>query len=99
MSIDQSVNIDAGATLQLHPQVAARTLDGHQVVVLADAGEVLVLNPTGTLVWQGVEAGFSVGEIARNLADAYGLDPASALPDVQALLTELIALHALWGLP
>jgi hypothetical protein len=89
------MNIDTQTHLQLHPQVAARALDGHEIVVLADAGEVLVLNPTGALAWQGLERGRSVGEIAEELAAAYAIDPARALVDVRALLEDLLALHAL----
>jgi hypothetical protein len=93
MKID--TDFDRDTVLQLHPQVAARALDGHEIVVLSDAGEVLVLNPTGTLVWQGVEEGRSVGAIAVELSAAYGIDPASALADVRALLVQLEALHAI----
>jgi hypothetical protein len=89
------MNIDTDTVLQLHPQVAARALDGHEIVVLSDAGEVLVLNPTGTLVWQGVEEGRSVGAIAVDLAATYGIAPAIALADVRALLEQLEALHAI----
>ncbi len=44
--------LDIITELRIHPQVAARLLEGRASVVLADAGEVLVLNPSGAALWQ-----------------------------------------------
>ncbi len=36
-------------------QVATRIIDGAAVVILADAGEVNVINPVGTRVWELID--------------------------------------------
>jgi hypothetical protein len=65
-----------------HPQVAARTVDGSAVIVLADTGEVTVLNPVGTRVWELVDGLRSVGDIARMIEAEYEVGWEQAQQDV-----------------
>lgn len=86
--------LDAAMRPQLHPQVAARLLDGRAIVVLADAGEVLVLNPHGAWIWQQIDGRRTVGELAAGLAQACGVEQARAEEDTSAFVASLIAAGA-----
>jgi hypothetical protein len=79
----------------IHPQVAARPIEDSELLLLADAGEVLVLNEAGSLIWHGVEAGATVRELVTALAAHYALSESRAADDVEALLADLIAAGAL----
>lgn len=87
--------IPSAAIPTIHPQVAARPIEDAELLLLADAGEVLVLNPAGALVWQQLETGASVEQIAAALAGRYTLDAARAQADVTALLAALLEAGAI----
>jgi hypothetical protein len=79
---------------RLHPQVAARQLEDRAIVVLADAGEVLVLNPNGAWLWRQMDGRRTVGELAAGLAQACGVDEVRAQQDTSAFVQSLIAAGA-----
>lgn len=79
---------------RVHPQVAARQLEDRAIVVLADAGEVLVLNPNGAWLWRQIDGRRTVGELAAGLAQAQGLDEGRAQRDTSAFLQSLLAAGA-----
>jgi hypothetical protein len=78
-----------------HPQVAARVVEGTAVIVLADLGEVNVLNPVGTRVWELMNGARTVQEIVNTIVAEYQVTPEQALQDVQAFLQVLIDASAL----
>ena len=80
---------------RIHPQVAARMLNGRAIIVLADAGEVLVLNPSGARLWQQIDGRRTVGELAADLAAVHGLDAARAEQDVGAFVQNLLDVAAI----
>ena len=73
-----------------HPQVAARIVDGSAVIVLADSGEVTVLNPVGTSIWEKIDGAHSVGDIVAALQVEYEVDAAQAEQDVAEFLHTLL---------
>ena len=75
---------------RIHPQVAARILDGRAIVVLADAGEVLVLNPSGARLWQQIDGRHTLADLAAALAATDQLDSALAQQHVGAFVQALI---------
>lgn len=75
---------------RIHPQVAARMLNGRAIIVLADAGEVLVLNPSGAQLWQQIDGRRTVGELAAGLVAAHGLDLATAQEDTSTFVKNLV---------
>jgi hypothetical protein len=77
-----------------HTQAAARTVEDQTLIVLAQRGEVLVLNASGTWLWEQLAGGPAVGELVAGLAARYGLAQARALTDVQAFLDSLLAVEA-----
>jgi hypothetical protein len=80
---------------QLHPQVAARAVAGQMLVVLADRGEVIVLNDTGTRLWTWIDGALSVGEIAGALAETFGIELKRAQTDALEFLESLWAVQAI----
>jgi hypothetical protein len=78
----------------LHPQVAARVVNGQAVIVLADSGEVTVINESGTQIWGWIDGKRSVGEIAAALETHYGLPAATAQADTEEFLQTMSELQA-----
>ena len=74
----------------LHPQVAARVVDGSAVIVLADSGQVNVLNQVGTRIWDLIDGTRNVQDLVRVVENEYTVTPETALRDVQAFLQSLL---------
>jgi len=72
-----------------HPQVAARVVDGEAVIILADSGEVNVLNPVGTRIWELTDGARTVQQIADTIVAEYDVAPEAALQDVTEFLQTL----------
>lgn len=73
-----------------HPQVATRVVDGSAIIVLADSGEVTVLNPVGTRIWELVDGTRSVREIADAIQAEFEVSQEDAQRDVQEFLQTLV---------
>ena len=79
----------------LDPQVAIQTIDGLAVMVLADSGEVLVLNPTGTRILELLDGKRSVTEVAAAIESEYAVSAEEAQRDLESFLQILIEAGAL----
>jgi len=77
-----------------HPQVAARVVDGSAVIVLADGGEVNVLNPVGTRIWELCDGARSVRQIAESIASEFDVTAERALQDTEEFLGQLLQSNA-----
>ena len=73
-----------------HPQVASRIVDGTAVIVLADSGEVSMLNSVGTRVWELVNGKRSVRDIANVIIAEYDVAAETAERDVASFMQLLI---------
>ena len=78
-----------------HPQVAARVVDGSALIVLADSGEVNVLNPVGTRMWELMDGTRTVQEIADAICAEYDVTAQQSLADVEELVSQLMGANAL----
>jgi hypothetical protein len=67
----------------------AAALQECELLLLADAGQALVLNESAALLWQGIEAGEDVPALTARLAAHYAVASATARQDVLALLATL----------
>lgn len=72
-----------------HPQVACRIIDGSAVIVLADAGEVNVLNQVGTRIWELIDGSRSGQQIAEAIEAEFEVSPEQARQDVAEFLNTL----------
>jgi hypothetical protein len=77
-----------------HPQVAARVVDESAVIVLADRGEVNVLNPVGTRIWELCDGSRSVRQIAEIIASEFDVTAERALQDTEEFLGQLLQSNA-----
>ena len=73
-----------------HPQVAAQIVDDEAVIVLADAGEVNVLNPVGTRVWELSDGSHTIQQIVEEIADEFEVNLEQAREDVVEFLETLV---------
>lgn len=74
----------------MHPQVAAQMVDDAAVIVLADAGEVNVLNPVGTRVWELSDGSHTIQQIIETIADEFDVAPGEMRVDVEEFLETLV---------
>jgi len=78
-----------------HPQVAARVVDGSAVIVLADSGQVNVLNPIGTRVWELADGTRSGQDIVNALVAEYTVSADTAMRDVEQFVQSLVDANVL----
>ena len=71
------------------PSVVARRVGNGGVLVHLGTSHVYELNETGWAVWEGLDRGTTVSEIAAGLADRYEPAGVSITADVKALIDEL----------
>ena len=86
--------IDAGFAIARRPGVAWALLD-HVVVYDPDSGRVVRLNDSGSLLWQVLDGGTPLGDLAADLSDAFGSDRHAVEADVVALARRLARLGLL----
>ncbi len=79
----------------LHPQVATRTVDGEALIVLADSGQVNVLNPVGTRMWELMDGRHSVQQIADAICDEFDVTEVQAKQDLAEFVQQLIEAKAI----
>jgi hypothetical protein len=72
-----------------HAQTAGRVIDGEAVLILADAGEVTILNEVGSRIFSLCDRQHSVADIVRIVADEYAISDAEAERDVTEFLSQL----------
>jgi hypothetical protein len=87
--------LDENSVPVLHPQVAARAVDGQMLIVLADRGEVMVLNDTGTQLWTWLDGTRCIRELGNVLAATYGLEARRAQADTRDFLQSLWEIQAI----
>jgi hypothetical protein len=71
-------------------RLASTVIDGDAVLVDLATGVYYSLDGTAGTVWQMIENGRTVEEIAQRLAALYDTTPAQALSDVESLVLRLL---------
>jgi coenzyme PQQ synthesis protein D (PqqD) len=79
----------------LHSQVAMQTVDGLAVLVLADSGEVVVLNQVGTRILELLDGRRSFDELVAAIESEYEVSEDEARRDLEAFLQTLLDAGAL----
>ena len=81
-------------TLADHPRQAPNTtfeiVDDQAVIINLDAGTYVSLNETGSFLWERLDGEKKLGDIAAELAEAYGVSTEITRPDVLALAEALL---------
>jgi hypothetical protein len=78
-----------------HPQVAATVVDGQAVIVMADSGQVTVLNEVGTRIWELVDGDHNLEEIIQAIMAEYEVTPEVAEQDTQNFINRLAEIQAI----
>ena len=73
-----------------HDQAAARVVDGAAVIVLADTGQVNVLNAVGTRIWELMDGTRTVREIAELIQREFDVSPQTAVQDTEEFTQKLL---------
>lgn len=79
----------------LHPQVAMQSVDGLAVIVLADSGEVIVVNELGTRIIDLIDGERSTEEVASTIESEYQVTAEEARNDLEEFLQMLTEAGAL----
>jgi hypothetical protein len=79
----------------LTSQIAASVVDGQAVIVLADFGQVTVLNELATHIWQICDGKHNIGQIVQDIVDKYEVEFSMAEQDVTVFLEQMIQMQAL----
>ena len=78
-----------------HPQVAATVVDGQAVIVMADTGQLTILNEVGTRIWELSDGKHSIEEIIQAIMEEYEVEPAAAQQDAEDFLNRLVEIQAI----
>lgn len=87
--------IDENVRVMWHTQAAARLVDDQALIVLTQRGEVLVLNASGTWLWNLLREACSIRDLAMQLAAGFHLTEARALTDVKQFVASLLEVNAI----
>jgi hypothetical protein len=80
------------------PDVVWVTVDD-EIVVLDASGRAQVITSTGALLWPLLDGVATVGELAADVADVFGIEPELALADVCRFVDEMVAMALIVGAP
>lgn len=84
-----AAEIGAGTTLRRTERAVHGELPEETVLLDVDSGTALRLNATGAWIWERLEQPRSVEELARGLAERFGIEEPRALGDVVAFAREM----------
>lgn len=73
---------------RVRSDVAWVEIDGEVVVYDAASASSYLLNPTAGLIWSSLDGTGTLGEIAADLAEAFGADPEQVIVDVIAAVVD-----------
>jgi len=77
--------------LKLTHKLPSRQIAGETVLVDARRRTTFLMNGVGSAVWQGLEAGASIGEIVEAVVARFRVDAATARADIGKFIDELLA--------
>jgi Coenzyme PQQ synthesis protein D (PqqD) len=73
------------------PSIHTRLFDGELVILDLAHGEYLALDAIGSVLWAGLEAGRTVGDVATEVAAQYDVSLEQATADLETLAEDLVA--------
>jgi beta-phosphoglucomutase-like phosphatase (HAD superfamily) len=79
-------------------RAVAQVMEGEAVIIDIMSGTYYSLDATGGRVWELMQDGVPLEEIAATLAREYDVDDAQAIEDVRALLRQLAAEQLIVGI-
>ena len=73
-----------------HPQAICSELDGEIALFQSNTSEYLVLNESGTAIWNSLGNAPTINQICEELTKEYEIDRPSCIKDVTAWLEEAL---------
>jgi len=73
-----------------HPDIASRTIDGQEVVVVPSTRKLQILSDVATRIWQLAD-GRTLSEIADAIVEEYEVDRQRAEDDIVTLVEDMLA--------
>lgn len=77
------------------PGIKVRVVEGEVVVLDRHHGLIHQFNRTASFIWDRCNGGFTVTDIARQLAEAFAIDAQTAARDVAEIIKQLQELQLL----
>jgi coenzyme PQQ synthesis protein D (PqqD) len=74
---------------QSNPNVIWRVVDGEAILLDTTTGYHFSFDSIGTEIWEGLQQGSTVADIAAGIASKYGMDESIVRRDVSEFLAEL----------
>ena len=71
-------------------EVTAKVIDGEAIIINLLTGVYYSMEGTGAQIWEGIERGERLGDIAAAIAAAYGAETALVQNDVLSLAARLL---------
>jgi hypothetical protein len=81
----------ASRCLRPAQSVHARLFDGELVILDLARGEYFALDPIGSRLWNGLEGGLTVEDVAKEIVVEYRVTVEQATADLRALADDLVA--------
>ena len=78
-----------------HPQTAYQVVDGQAVIVLADSGQVTILNEIGAFIWGLCDGAHSLEQIVSAVVEEYEVTEEVAAQDALEFLEQMAELQAI----
>ena len=89
----ERTRLEPGTRATAAPNVRTRAFDDELVVLDLDAGEYYSLDAIGARLWEGLQRGLSISEIASAVAKEYDAPADRVLADLVSLAEELVRRH------
>lgn len=70
--------------------IAAKVIDGEAILMNVRSGVYYSMEGVGVFVWEGIEQGASLEEVAERVARRYGVSREQAEADLAVLVSELL---------
>lgn len=83
--------------VSIKPNLAYRKIDGLMFIVDAAGERLHELNPSGSLIWEGLAAGKSESRIAEAVRAEFEVDEKTARGDIAAFIKELSKIGLIVG--
>ncbi len=80
--------ISADSRVRQHPDIASRTIDGQEVVVVPATRKLQILNEVATRIWELCD-GRSVGDITDAIVEEFDVKPGVARRDALELVEDM----------
>ena len=78
----------------MHAQVATTIVDDRAVIILADDGDVKILNPVGTRIWSLIDGNRTIADIACVIGGEFDVSSDVAAQDAREFIQTLVDVRA-----